>query len=213
MPILETPPRPAQRKKDAPEGRIQAECVKIAWNEYPQTRGLYYAIPNENSRVDSNSATGAIRRSMGVVAGCADTFLAMARGAYFGLYIEFKSEVGRQREEQKVFQQRVEKQGYKYVVVHSVEEGGIFVIPRGLQHPHHAVRVQKSAVGFHRDVGCHRYIVGGVGQRGGGCFTAHGGKKRVNPRGFVKFCQAVKRRRAGSEPNQAKRNGKRKREP
>ena len=122
MSILETPPRPAQRKKGAPEGRIQSECVKIAWNEYPKTRGLYYAIPNENSRVDSNSATGALRRSMGVVAGCADTFLAMARGGYFGLYIEFKSQEGRQREEQKVFQQRVEKQGYKYVVVHSVEE-------------------------------------------------------------------------------------------
>ena len=120
--ITPTPPRPAQRKKGAPEGRIQAECVKIAWNEYPQTRGLYYAIPNENSRVDSNSATGAIRRSMGVVAGCADTYLAMARGGFFGLYIEFKSEIGRQRKEQVEFQQRVEQQGYKYVVVHSVEE-------------------------------------------------------------------------------------------
>lgn len=122
MPILETQPRPTQRKKGAPEGRIQSECVKIAWNEYPETRGLYYAIPNENSRVDSNSATGAIRRSMGVVAGCADTYLAMARGGYFGLYIEFKSEIGRQRKEQVEFQQRVEQQGYKYVVVHSVEE-------------------------------------------------------------------------------------------
>lgn len=120
--IIETPPRPAQRKKGAPEGKIQSECVKIAWNEYPQTRGLYYAIPNENSRVDSNSATGAIRRSMGITAGVADTFLAMARGAYFGLYIEFKSQIGRQRKEQVEFQQRVEQQGYKYVVVHSVEE-------------------------------------------------------------------------------------------
>lgn len=120
--ITPTPPRPAQRKKGSPEGRIQSSCVQIAWNEYPQTRGLYYAIPNENSRVDSNSATGAIRRSMGVVAGCADTYLAMARGGFFGLYIEFKSEIGRQRKEQVEFQQRVEQQGYKYVVVHSVDE-------------------------------------------------------------------------------------------
>lgn len=120
--ITPTPPRPAQRKKGSPEGRIQSECVKIAWNEYPQTRGLYYAIPNENSRVDSNSATGAIRRAMGITAGVADTFLAMARGGYFGLYIEFKSEIGRQRKEQIEFQKRVEKQGYKYVVVRSVEE-------------------------------------------------------------------------------------------
>lgn len=122
MPILATPPRPTQRKRGSPEGKIQSQCVQIAWNEYPETRGLYYAIPNENSRVDSNSTTGAIRRSMGVLAGCADTYLAMARGGYFGLYIEFKSEVGRQRKEQVEFQQRVEAQGYKYVVVRSVEE-------------------------------------------------------------------------------------------
>lgn len=101
---------------------MQAECIKIAWNEYPETRGLYYAVPNENSRDNSNSATGAIRKSMGVLAGVADTQLVMARGGYFGLYIEFKSEVGRQRKEQVEFQQRVEQQGYKYVVVRSVEE-------------------------------------------------------------------------------------------
>lgn len=122
MPILATPPRPAQRKRGSPEGRVQAECVKIAWNEYPETRGLYYAVPNENSRENSNSATGAIRKSMGVLAGVADTQLAMARGGYFGLYIEFKSEIGKQRKEQVEFQQRVEQQGYKYVVVRSVEE-------------------------------------------------------------------------------------------
>lgn len=122
MPILETPPRPAQRKRGSPEGKVQAECVNIAWNEYPETRGIYYAVPNENSRGDSNAITGAIRKSYGIVAGVADTYLAMARGGYFGLYIEFKSEVGRQRKEQVEFQQRVEQQGYKYVVVRSVEE-------------------------------------------------------------------------------------------
>ena len=122
MPFQDTPPRPAQRKRGSPEGRIQSSCVQIAWNEYPETRGLYYAVPNENSRDNSNSATGAIRKSMGVLAGVADTQLAMARGGYFGLYIEFKSEVGRQRKEQVEFQQRVEQQGYKYVVVRSVEE-------------------------------------------------------------------------------------------
>lgn len=122
MPILATSPRPAQRKRGSPEGRVQAECVKIAWNEYPETRGIYYAVPNENSRGDSNAITGAIRKSYGIVAGVADTYLAMARGGYFGLYIEFKSEVGRQRKEQVEFQQRVEQQGYKYVVVRSVEE-------------------------------------------------------------------------------------------
>lgn len=122
MAITETPPRPAQRKRGSPEGAIQSRCIQIAWNEYPETRGIYYAIPNENSRGDSNAITGAIRKSYGIVAGVADTMLAMARGGYFGLYIEFKSEIGRQRKEQVEFQQRVEAQGYKYVVVRSVEE-------------------------------------------------------------------------------------------
>lgn len=122
MPILATPPRPAQRKRGSPEGVIQSRCIQIAWNEYPETRGIYYAVPNENSRGDSNAITGAIRKSYGIVAGVADTYLAMARGGYFGLYIEFKSEIGRQRKEQVEFQQRVEQQGYKYVVVRSVEE-------------------------------------------------------------------------------------------
>ena len=122
MPILVTPPRPAQRKRGSPEGAIQSRCIQIAWNEYPETRGIYYAVPNENSRGDSNAITGAIRKSYGIVAGVADTYLAMARGGYFGLYIEFKSEVGRQRKEQVEFQQRVEQQGYKYVVVRSVKE-------------------------------------------------------------------------------------------
>ena len=122
MAITETPPRPAQRKRGSPEGRIQSSCIQIAWNEYPETRGLYYSIPNENSRGDSNAITGAIRKSYGIVAGVADTYLAMARGGYFGLYIEFKSEIGRQRKEQVEFQQRVEQQGYKYVVVRRVED-------------------------------------------------------------------------------------------
>ena len=122
MPILATPPRPAQRKRGSPEGAIQARCIQLAWNEYPETRGIYYAVPNENSRGDSNAITGAIRKSYGIVAGVADTYLAMARGGYFGLYIEFKSEIGKQRKEQVEFQQRVEQQGYKYVVVRSVEE-------------------------------------------------------------------------------------------
>ena len=122
MPILETSPRPAQRKRGSPEGAIQSHCIQIAWNEYPETRGIYYAVPNENSRGDSNAITGSIRKSYGIVAGVADTYLAMARGGYFGLYIEFKSDVGRQRKEQVEFQQRVEAQGYKYVVVRSVDE-------------------------------------------------------------------------------------------
>lgn len=122
MPIQETPPRPAQRKRGSPEGRIQSSCVAWIWNTYPQYRELYFCVPNENAREDSNASTGAIRRSMGVVKGVSDTILFLARGKYHALCVEFKTEVGRQSDAQRLWQSKVETQGYRYEVVRSLEE-------------------------------------------------------------------------------------------
>ena len=96
MPIHESPPRPTQRKRGSPEGAIQSQCVAHFHNTYPEYRGLYFCVPNENSRADSNSATGAIRRAMGVTAGVADSLMLIPRGKYNGLCIEYKREDGRQ---------------------------------------------------------------------------------------------------------------------
>ena len=122
MSIIETPPRPTQRKKGAPEGKIQASCVAWFYNTYPQYRGLYFAVQNENARADSNASTGAIRRSMGVVSGVSDTILLIPRGKWKGLCIEFKTDIGRQSPAQAEWQVKVEAQGYRYEVVRSLEE-------------------------------------------------------------------------------------------
>ena len=122
MPILATPPRPAQRKRGSPEGRIQSSCVAWFWNTYPQYRELYFCVPNENAREDSNASTGAIRRSMGVVKGVSDTILFLARGKYHALCVEFKTDIGRQSDAQRLWQSKVEAQGYRYEVVRSLEE-------------------------------------------------------------------------------------------
>jgi hypothetical protein len=122
MPILETPPRPAQRKKGAPEGRVQSQCYQYFHNTYPQYRGLYFAVPNENSRVDSNSATGAIRRAMGVTSGVSDTLMLIPKREYHGFCIEYKTEIGRQSPTQIEWQRKVEEMGYKYAVVRSLEQ-------------------------------------------------------------------------------------------
>lgn len=122
MPIHETPPRPAQRKRGSPEGRIQSSCVAWFWNTYPQYRELYFCVPNENAREDSNASTGAIRRSMGVVKGVSDTILFLARDKYHALCVEFKTDVGRQSSAQVEWQSKVEAQGYRYEVVRSLEE-------------------------------------------------------------------------------------------
>ena len=122
MSILVTPPRPAQRKRGSPEGKIQASCVAWMHNTYPEYRGLYFAVQNENSRADSNASTVAIRRAVGVVSGVSDTILLIPRGKWNALCVEFKTEVGRQSDAQRLWQSKVEAQGFRYEVVRSLEE-------------------------------------------------------------------------------------------
>lgn len=120
--IIQTPDRPKKRAHSMPEGKIQASCYEYFWNNYPQYRGLYFAVPNENSRADSNAITGAIRRSMGVYHGVSDTLMLIPRGQYHGLCIEYKDEKGRQSEHQVAWQKLVESQGYVYKVCRSLEQ-------------------------------------------------------------------------------------------
>lgn len=119
--IVETPDVPKKRSHGSPEGKIQAECFAWFWNKYPHYRKLLFHVPNENDRADSNIIQGAIRKSLGVVAGVADLLFLVARGDYHGLCIEMKDEKGRQKPSQKEWQEKVEQQGYKYVVCRSLE--------------------------------------------------------------------------------------------
>lgn len=125
--IIETPEQPKKRGHSMPEGRIQAECYQYFWNNYPQYRGLYFAVPNENTRSDSNIITGAQRKAMGVYHGVSDTLMLIPRGGYHGLAIEYKDERGRQSIHQIAWQALVENQGYKYVVCRSLEQFKIII--------------------------------------------------------------------------------------
>lgn len=125
--IVETPEKPKKRSHSMPEGKIQASCYQYFWNTYPQYRGLYFAVPNENNRADSNAITGAIRRSMGVYHGVSDTILLLPRGGFHALLIEYKDEKGRQSEHQKAWQRLVESYGYRYEVCRSLEQFQIII--------------------------------------------------------------------------------------
>lgn len=122
MPIIETPPQPKKRGHSMPEGKIQAACYEYFWNNYPQYRGLYFAVPNENNRSDSNAITGAIRRSMGVYHGVSDTLMLIPRHGFHGLCIEYKDEHGKQSLHQIAWQKLVESQGYKYYLCRSLAQ-------------------------------------------------------------------------------------------
>lgn len=118
--IQETCPMQPKRGHQQPEARIQAACVTWLWNEHPETRGLFIHIPNEGNRASVQD--GALRRALGLVAGAPDTFLFIPRGGYHGLAVEFKTETGEQSVQQKAFQCRLEKQGYKYCLCRSLAQ-------------------------------------------------------------------------------------------
>lgn len=101
------------------ESRMQIACVRwfrLQWRRYAT---LLNSVPNGGAR---DIVTGRILKAEGVVAGVADLELNIARHGFHGLKIELKTAKGRQSASQKAWQKAVEAQGYKYIIVRSVEE-------------------------------------------------------------------------------------------
>jgi len=70
------------------EGQEQAALMQELQLRYPQAYKLIYHVPNGGHRV---KAVAVKLKGQGVKAGVPDLVLPMARGGYFGLYIEFKA--------------------------------------------------------------------------------------------------------------------------
>ena len=104
---------------NAHEHRIQCACVKWFALQYPQYDGLLFAVPNGGNR---DRITGAMMKAEGVTAGVADILFLVASHGYHGLAIEMKTEKGRQSPEQKQWQKKVERQGYRYTVIRSLDD-------------------------------------------------------------------------------------------
>tara|TARA_R110002051_G_scaffold308116_1_gene379543 strand:- start:28212 stop:28547 length:336 start_codon:yes stop_codon:yes gene_type:complete len=97
------------------ENKLQSECIQWCWNERPNTRGLVcYNLNNSKNKID-----GMMNKALGLIKGRADITFYWSGNAYF---IEMKTEMGKQREEQIKWQQVVEGNGFKYYVCRSLEE-------------------------------------------------------------------------------------------
>lgn len=99
------------------ESKIQQECVRWFRLQYPNL--LIYAIPNGGKR---GIITASIMKAEGVIAGAADVHIPIARGKYHSLYIEMKSQTGKQQPSQVEFQKKVESFGNAYMVCRSFDE-------------------------------------------------------------------------------------------
>ena len=71
---------------------------------------------------NGTKAQGGKRKSMGIRKGFPDLSFFVPTEHYHGLHIELKCGRNKQSEEQKKYQELLEKQGYQYVVCKSVEE-------------------------------------------------------------------------------------------
>ena len=115
------------------EGKLQAECFKWFRYAYPRYKKLFFAIPNGGSRSkkavkDKTGKTifvsleGKRMKEEGVTPGVSDTFLAIPRNGFHGLYTEFKYGKNDLSDEQEEFLKEVMEQGYATAVVWSFDE-------------------------------------------------------------------------------------------
>jgi hypothetical protein len=103
----------------AHEHRIQVACVRWFALQWPQYEGLLFAVPNGGHR---DKVTAAMMKAEGVTAGVADLLLLVPSQGLHGLAIEMKTENGRQSPEQKQWQKKAERQGYRYAVCRSLDQ-------------------------------------------------------------------------------------------
>ena len=111
-------PLKAKRVISHEEADIQADFFSKLNLFFPTLPDkLVFSVPNGGSR-DPREAKNMKRQ--GVKSGVADVILLIPKKGYASLCIEFKTEKGKQSDEQKEFQRQAEMCGNKYVVVRSV---------------------------------------------------------------------------------------------
>ena len=91
-------------------------CFIHIWNTYPHLRGLFFRIKNEGT----NRITGARDKASGVIPGVADSCLLLPGGQ--AVFIEFKTEQGKQSPVQANWQRAVEAAGYRYEIVRNLND-------------------------------------------------------------------------------------------
>ena len=96
------------------ESNIQIACIKYFRLQYPEY--LCFSVPNGGIRTQKNAR---ILKAEGLLAGVADLIIVLPNKV---LFIEIKTEKGRQQQTQKDFQNKVEALEHDYYVCRSFDE-------------------------------------------------------------------------------------------
>ncbi len=96
------------------EEQMQAKCFQWHWNTYPMQRQMLY----HNNNNSHNSISGNKMKAIGVVKGISD-FTYICNGAV--VFIEMKTDAGKQKPEQVDFMNKVQARGHLYFIIRSYE--------------------------------------------------------------------------------------------
>lgn len=111
--------QPTHRKPPSDEEhRIQCAYVRWFRLQFPHLAHNLFAVPNGGRR---DKVTGAKLKAEGALAGVSDLILLKRNAHYGALLIEFKTPKGKQSEQQKEWQRKIEADGYKYVICRSFD--------------------------------------------------------------------------------------------
>jgi len=108
-----------RRHPDDVEHRIQCACVQWLRYQYPKYAHNLFAVPNGGKR---DKVTAAKMKAEGAQPGVADLLFLKPNSRYHALCIEMKTDKGRQSDTQRKWQQLIEQDGYKYVIIRSLSE-------------------------------------------------------------------------------------------
>lgn len=102
------------------ENNIQAEIFKWYSNNYclnnHSPQNIIFAVPNGGTR---NIREAMTLKATGLVAGVSDLIIVTNDEVIF---VEVKNEVGKQSDKQIEFQKKVEKLGYRYLLIRNLDE-------------------------------------------------------------------------------------------
>lgn len=101
------------------EDQLQISCVTWFDYQYHSISWALFHVPNGGTR---NSIEAAKFKAMGVRSGVPDLLLLIPRGGYHYLAMELKCGKNRQTESQRKYQEHVESNGGRYVVIRSIDE-------------------------------------------------------------------------------------------
>lgn len=107
-------------EKMLPENQIQQQIFIWFNNTYclkfQEPRGIIFSVPNDSI----NAIETKRKKQTGLLRGASDMIIILPNGKL--IFVEIKTEKGVQSEYQKYFQNRVEKLGYKYLLIRSLKQ-------------------------------------------------------------------------------------------